>query len=264
MTMTVEEKPAAAALGAQRLKDKVAIITGSAQGIGRAAAERFVKEGAKVVLVDLDGDLVQKTAGEIGAGTEGAETMGISANVTDFKACQAAVKATVEKFGKIDILVNNAGITKDNLVMRMSEEDWDTVMAVNLKGVFNFTKAVCRPMFKAHSGRIINISSVVGQEGNWGQANYAASKGGIIAFTKSCAKEFSSRNILVNAVAPGFVKTRLTAVVSEEAISRMMARCLINRMCDPSEIANVIYFLASDDASYITGQVIGVNGGMNI
>jgi 3-oxoacyl-[acyl-carrier protein] reductase len=264
--MPVDEKtaPSVATGGAQRLKDQVAIITGSAQGIGRATAERFVREGAKVVIVDINRDQVRSAATDVAKSAQDAETLGLAADVTDFKACQEVVKNTSEKFGKIDILVNNAGITKDNLLMRLSEEDWDAVMSVNLKGAFNFTKAVCRPMFKAHSGKIINMASVVGQEGNQGQANYAASKGGLIAFTKSCAKEFSSRKIRVNAVAPGFVHTKLTDVVSEEAKGRMLARCLLGRMAEPAEIASVVAFLGSDDSSYITGQVISVNGGMYI
>lgn len=262
--MTVEEQTTAAAPAAQRLTDKVAIVTGSAQGIGLAIAERFVQEGAKVVLVDLDESQTQTAAQNVAKLQKGAETLGLCADVTDYKACQDAVKAALDKFGKIDILVNNAGITKDNLLMRLSDSDWDTVLNVNLKGAFNFTKAVCRPMFKAHAGRIVNMASVVGQEGNQGQANYAASKGGLIALTKTCAKEFATRKILVNAVAPGFVKTRLTDVVSEEAKERMLQRCLLARMAAPSEIASVVAFLASEDSSYITGQVLGVNGGMYI
>ncbi|MFH2204411.1 MAG: 3-oxoacyl-[acyl-carrier-protein] reductase [Elusimicrobiota bacterium] len=262
--MTVEEKAATTTLGAQRLKDKVAIITGGAQGIGRAIAERFILEGAKVCVIDLDEGQTKATADEIKNLCAGSETLGLAADVTDGKACQDAVKAVVEKFDRVDILVNNAGITKDNLVMRLSEEDWDVVMAVNLKGAFNITKACVRPLFKNKAGSIINIASVVGQEGNIGQANYAASKGGLIAFSKACAKEFSSRNIRVNAIAPGFVKTRMTDAVSEEAKERMLQRCLIPRMAEPKEIAGVVMFLASEDASYITGQVVGVNGGMNL
>ncbi len=257
---TVEEKAAPTRTGTMRLKDKVAIVTGGARGIGKSISALFAREGAKVVILDLDADVLKEAEGEIKSA--GGEATGIAANVTDFKACQDAVKQAVEKYGKIDILVNNAGITKDNLLMRISDADWDAVLAVNLKGSFNFIKAVCRPMFKARSGTIINIASVVGQEGNAGQANYAASKGGLIALTKSAAKEFSSRNIRVNAIAPGFIKTRLTDVVSEEAKSRLMTRVLLGRMGEPEEVAKVVLFLASDDASYITGQVINVNGGV--
>lgn len=243
-----------------RLKDKAAIITGGAQGIGRATAELFAQEGASLVLVDVDPALAQKTASELAQG--GAKALGLKADVTDFAQCEAAVKAAVDSFGKIDILVNNAGITKDNLLMRMTDADWDLVLGVNLKGVFNFTKAVSRPMLKAHSGRIVNIASVVGQEGNAGQANYAASKGGVIAFTKSCAKEFASRNILVNAVAPGFIKTRLTEVLPEEVKQKTLGEILLGRMGEPAEVARAVLFLASEDSSYVTGQILGVNGGM--
>ncbi len=246
-----------------RLKDKVAIITGAAQGIGRAAAELFLREGGKVVLVDLDEAMVQKAAAEA-ASAAGGEALGLRGDVVKYADCDSVVKGALDKFGKIDILVNNAGITKDNLLMRMSEEEWDLVQAVNLKGAFLFTKAVCRPMLKAHAGRIINIASVVGQEGNIGQANYAASKGGLIAFTKACAKEFASRNILVNAIAPGFIRTRLTDAVSEEAKKRMTDRILLGRMGEPMDVAKAILFLASDDSSYVTGQVLGVNGGLYV
>lgn len=247
--------------GLPRLGNKTALVTGGAQGIGRAIAELFASEGARVVLVDVDEALVQKTAAEISQ-TVRADALGVRANVTDYADCEAAVKAVLDKFSKIDILVNNAGITKDNLLMRMSESEWDAVLSVNLKGAFFFTKAAVRPMMRAHSGRIINIASVVGQEGNQGQANYAASKGGLIALTKSCAKEFCSRNILVNAIAPGFIRTRLTDVLSEEAKKRMTDRILLGRMGDPLDIARVALFLACEDSSYMTGQVIGVNGGM--
>ena len=246
-----------------RLKDKVAIITGAAQGIGRAAADLFLREGGKVVLVDLDEAMVQKAAAEA-ASAAGGEALGLRGDVVKYADCDSVVKGALDKFGKIDILVNNAGITKDNLLMRMSEEEWDLVQAVNLKGAFLFTKAVCRPMLKAHAGRIVNIASVVGQEGNIGQANYAASKGGLIAFTKACAKEFASRNILVNAIAPGFIRTRLTDAVSEEAKKRMTDRILLGRMGEPMDVAKVILFLASEDSSYVTGQVFGVNGGLYV
>lgn len=261
--MTVSEQTAAAATGTKRLLDKVAIVTGGALGIGRATASLLAREGAKVVIVDLKQESCDEAAAAL-AKEHGVEALGAAANVADWPSVEAACKAVVDRFGKIDILVNNAGITKDNLLMRMSEAEWDAVLDVNLKGSFFFTKAVVRPMLKAHAGRIINIASVVGQEGNLGQSNYAASKGGLIAFTKACAKEFASRNILVNAVAPGFIHTRLTDVVSEEAKSRTLSRILLGRMGEPEEIAKVVLFLASDDSSYVTGQCIGVNGGMYI
>ena len=256
-----------------RLKDKVAIITGAAQGIGRVIAETFLKEGANVVLADMDEALVQKTAGEIeqtaGAGAQGGGTavasgtaIGMKCNVTDAASVDGLIKATIDKFSKIDILVNNAGITKDNLFIRMSEAEWDAVLAVNLKGAFLCSKAAARHMMRAHFGRIINIASVVGEEGNIGQGNYAASKGGLIAFTKSCAKELATRNVLCNAIAPGFIKTRLTDAISPEAKEYMMRRILLGRIGEPLDVAKAALFLASDDASYITGQVLNVNGGM--
>ena len=245
--------------GRLRLKDKVAIITGSAQGIGLATAKLFAREGATVVLVDLDEALVSKEAGDVS--TQGCQTIGLRADVTKFADCEFVVKTTSEKFGKIDILVNNAGITKDNLMLRMSEMDWDLVMNVNLKGAFNFTKAVVRPMLKARSGRIINIASVIGQEGNAGQANYAASKGGLISLTKACAREFSSRNILCNAVAPGFIRTRLTESLPEEFKTKLLEKILVGRIGDPIDVAHAVLFLASEDSSYVTGHVLNVNGG---
>lgn len=261
--MSVEETTLTAAVSSKRLKGQVAVITGSALGIGRATAALFAQEGAKVVIVDLKQESCEEAAAAISS-EHGAETLGIGANVSDLASCEAAVKAAIDRFGKIDILVNNAGITKDNLLLRLTEADWDAVLDVNLKGVFFFTKAVIRSMLKAHAGRIINVASVVGQEGNQGQTNYAASKGGVIAFTKACAKEFASRNIRVNAVSPGFIRTRLTAAVSEEAKTRMAGKILLGRMGEPEEVAKVILFLASEDSSYMTGQVVGVNGGMYV
>ena len=245
--------------GALRLKDRVAIITGSAQGIGLATAELFAQEGAKVVLVDVDANLVAQSAAKLAA--EGAETLGLKADVTKFPDCEAVAKAAVEKWGRLDILVNNAGIVKDNLMMRMSENDWDLVMDVNLKGAFNFTKAVCRSMMKAHYGRIVSIASIVGEEGNAGQVNYAASKGGLISLTKSVAREFATRNITANAVAPGFIKTRMTDAVPEDAKQKLISKILLGRMGDPIDVARAVLFLSSDESSYITGHVLNVNGG---
>ncbi len=257
--MSTETAVQTRASGAMRLKDKVAIITGSAQGIGLATAELFAQEGAHVVLVDVDADLVAKSAQKI---TEhGTQTLGLKADVTKFPDCEAVAKAAMEKWGKIDILVNNAGITKDNLLMRMSDADWDLVMNVNLKGAFNFIKAVSRPMLKAHYGRIVNISSIVGEEGNAGQANYSASKAGLIGLTKSTAREFASRNILCNAVAPGFIRTRLTEAIPEADKQKLLQKILVGRMGEPLDIAKAVLFLASDEASYITGVVLKVNGG---
>jgi 3-oxoacyl-[acyl-carrier protein] reductase len=259
MTTEMAEQSQTQPTACGRLKDRVAIVTGAAQGIGLATAELLAREGAKVVIVDVDEALAQKSASALAQ--NGAQAMGAKANVASFTDCEAVVKATVEKYGKLDILVNNAGITRDNLLMRMSDADWDLVLNVNLKGVFNFTKAAVRPMLKAHYGRIVNISSIVGAEGNAGQANYAASKGGVIALTKSCAREFASRNILCNAVAPGFIHTRLTDAIPEEAKKKLLEKILLGRMGEPIDIARVVLFLASEDASYITGHVLHVNGG---
>jgi len=256
MTETAAQIKQAAGL---RLKDRVAIITGAAQGIGYATSELFTLEGAKVVLVDVDADLVAQSAQRIASG--GGETLGLKADVTKFAECETAVKSALDKFGKIDILVNNAGITRDNLLMRMPEADWDLVLDINLKGAFNFTKAVLRPMLKARYGRIVNIASVVGEAGNASQANYSASKGGLIAMTKSCAREFSSRNILVNAVAPGFIHTRLTEAIPEAEKAKLLGKILLGRMGEPLDVARAVLFLASEEAAYITGHVLNVNGG---
>lgn len=258
--MTTETAAQTQTKGLNRLADRVAIITGAAQGIGLATAELFSREGAKVVLVDVDAALVTSKAAELEK-SQGQPTLGLKVDVKNFAECETAAKAALEKFGRIDILINNAGITRDNLVMRMPESDWDLVLDINLKGAFNFTKAVVRTMLKAHYGRIINIASVVGQEGNAGQANYAASKGGLIALTKSCAREFGSRNILVNAISPGFIKTRLTDAIPEEAKKYLLNKILVGRMGEPLDIARGALFLASEDSSYVTGQVLGVNGG---
>ena len=258
--MSTETVPRPVPTTGIRLKDKVAIITGSAQGIGFTTAELFAAEGAKVVIVDVNAELAAKSATALAAG-DAAKTLGMACDVTKLDQCEAVVKATMEKFGKIDILVNNAGITKDNLLMRMSEGDWDLVMNVNLKGAFNFIKAAIRPMMKAHYGRIVNISSVIGQEGNAGQANYSASKGGLISLTKSVAREFASRSITANAVAPGFIKTRMTEVIPEDMKAKLIEKILLGRMGDPADVARAVLFLSSDESSYITGHVLNVNGG---
>lgn len=243
-----------------RLKDKVAVITGSAQGIGLAAAELFVAEGARVAVVDVDAAKAEAAARGLDAGR--GVCFGLACDVTKSADCEAVVKTVIEKWGRIDVLVNNAGVTKDNLVMRISEADWDFVLDVNLKGTFNFTKAAIRPMMKARYGKIVNLSSVVGLEGAAGQANYAASKGGVIAMTKSIAREFASRGINANAVAPGFIRTRLTDAIPEEAKKKLLERILLGRVGEPVDIARAILFLSSDEASYITGHVLSVNGGV--
>jgi 3-oxoacyl-[acyl-carrier protein] reductase len=261
METTTAPAVAAAGPGAMRLKDKVAIITGAAQGIGYATAESFVREGAAVLMVDLDLAQVESSAKKASSVRAGAAALGLRADVSSFADCETVVKTAVERFGRVDILVNNAGITRDNLLMRMSEADWDLVLAVNLKGAFNFSKAVVRPMLKSRGGRIISIASVVGEEGNAGQANYAASKGGIIAFTKSLARELGSRGILVNAVAPGFIRTRMTDAIPEAEKQKILEQIVLKRMGEPADVANAVLFLASDESGYVTGHVLNVNGG---
>jgi 3-oxoacyl-[acyl-carrier protein] reductase len=244
-----------------RLKDRVAVITGGAQGIGRTIAETYAREGAKLALFDVMEDNVKKTADEIKAQYK-VDTLGGKMDVTKIEDVETGLKRVVDTFGKIDVLVNNAGITKDNLVLRMSDMEWDAVLAVNLKGPFNCTKAAFSPMRKAGGGRIINIASIVGLMGNAGQANYSASKGGLIAMTKTCAREFSKKNILVNAIAPGFIRTAMTDKLSDDVKKALAAQIPLERLGEAQDVANAALFLASDEASYITGQVISVNGGM--
>jgi 3-oxoacyl-[acyl-carrier protein] reductase len=244
-----------------RLKDQVTLITGGAQGIGRAIAETFAKEGAKIALCDVNEAAAQQTAAEIKQ-KYNVDTHAAKVNVTVFDECEKWVAAVAEKMGRVDVLINNAGITKDNLVMRMSDQEWDAVIAVNLKGVFNCTKAVNRPMFKQRGGRIINIASIVGLMGNAGQVNYSATKGGVIAMTKTCAREFASRNVLVNAIAPGFIRTAMTDKLTDEQKQKLSSIIPLERLGEAQDVANAALFLASAESSYITGQVISVNGGM--
>lgn len=243
------------------LKGKIALITGAAKGIGRAIAEKFAMESASLVLnyrTYNDGlkELEEKLKGF------GVEVLLVQGDVKNYSDAENMVKAAIEKFGRIDILVNNAGITKDNLLMRMSLEDFDDVLEVNLKGAFNLIKAGVPHMIKQKSGRIINISSVIGLIGNAGQANYAASKAGLIGLTKSVAKEVASRNITVNAIAPGYIVTDMTEKLPEKIKEKMMELIPLKRLGNPEDVANLAAFLASDMASYITGQVINVDGGM--
>lgn len=242
------------------LKDKVVIITGSGRGIGKSVALRFAEAGAKVVISDINEADVNETVSEIQA--KGVEAFGIKANVAQMADCEALMDKTKEKFGKIDVLINNAGITRDNLMMRMTEEEWDMVIAVNLKGVFNCSKAAIKIMMKQKYGNIINIASVVGITGNAGQVNYSASKGGVIAMTKTLAAEYAGRNIRVNAIAPGFIITEMTAKLPEEVRAEWAKKIPLQRGGTPDDVANAALFLASDLSSYITKQTLVVDGGM--
>lgn len=244
-----------------RLKDKVVIVTGAAQGIGKAIAVALAKESAKICLVDMNLEQVQTTANGISQ-TCNVETLALKINVANFNETEEMVTKTLDKFLRIDILVNNAGITRDNLIMRMKEEEWDLVLNVNLKGVFNCTKACSRVMIKQREGRIVNIASVVGLMGNAGQVNYSASKGGVVALTKTCARELASRNILVNAVAPGYIRTPMTDILSDEVKENLKKLIPLNRLGESEDVAKSVVFLCTDESSYITGQVISVNGGM--
>lgn len=245
------------------LEGKTAIITGASRGIGKAVALEFARQGANIAFTDLRYDeIAQETEKEIAA--LGVKVKMFASNAADFAATNATVDEIVKEFGRVDILVNNAGITKDTLLMRMSEEQWDAVISVNLKSVFNFTKAVSAVMLRQKAGSIISMSSVVGVSGNAGQANYAASKAGIIGFTKSVAKELGSRNIRANAVAPGFIITDMTAQLPEDVRKEWAAKIPLKRGGTPEDIAKVCVFLASDLSAYVTGQTIHVCGGMNM
>ncbi len=242
-----------------RLACEVAIVTGAARGIGKAITLALVREGATVVISDINEE-IHKVAEEIR--NAGGQATSVVGNVTRTADCEALVAEAIKRFGKVDILVNNAGITKDNLLLRMSEEDWDAVLDINLKGTFLCTKAIIKPMMKQRSGKIINIASVIGQMGNAGQANYAASKGGVIAFTKTMAKELGSRNIRVNAIAPGFIESKMTDVLSDDAKANLMRLIPLGSLGKPEYVAEAVVFLASPAACYTTGQVLNVDGGM--
>ncbi len=242
------------------LNDKVALVTGSARGLGQAIALKLAEAGADLALCDLNAEWLEETAEKVKAMGRRAECYGV--NVAEGESVTAGVKAIEKDFGKIDILVNNAGITKDGLLMRMSEDDWDAVLNVNLKGTFLCTKAVTRGMMKKRSGTIVNIASVIGLMGNAGQANYAASKGGVISFSKTVGKELASRNVRCNAVAPGFIRTAMTEALDEEVQNKMKELIPLNRFGEPEDVANVVLFLASDASAYVTGQVISTCGGM--
>lgn len=243
------------------LKGKIALITGASRGIGNSIAREFVKNGADVAFTYLSsvekGEALEK---ELAA--DGAKVKGYRSDASDFDAAQQLIKDVLEDFGRIDVLINNAGITRDNLLMRMDEQQWDDVLRINLKSVFNLTKAITRPMLKERSGSIINITSVVGLMGNAGQANYAASKSGILGFTKSVAKELGSRNVRCNAIAPGFIETEMTEELDEEQLKAWLSGIPLKRAGKGQDIANACIFLASDMSSYITGQTLTVDGGM--
>ena len=241
--------------------NKVAMITGATRGIGKQIALTLANEGYNIVLnYRTKNDELIQAKNEIES--KNVKCLTVQGDVTNFEDCKQMIESAIKEFGKIDVLINNAGITKDMLLARMKEEDFKQVIDVNLVGTFNMTKNVISYMMKARSGRIINISSVVGIAGNAGQTNYSASKAGIIGFTKSLAKEVASRNILVNAVAPGFIETNMTDVLKQEVKDEIAKNIPLKRMGTPKDVANVVMFLASEDSSYITGQVISVDGGM--
>jgi 3-oxoacyl-[acyl-carrier protein] reductase len=243
------------------LDGKVTIVTGASRGIGRSVAIALAKLGAKIVINYAGNEAAAEEVKNIIVAA-GGQAIVIKADVGDAAAVDAMLKETINTFGKVDILINNAGITRDNLLMRMKEEDWDAVMNINLKGVFVCTKAVSRIMMKQRSGKIINMTSVVGLMGNAGQANYAAAKAGVIGFTKSVAKELASRGITVNAIAPGFINTDMTAILSEQVKKDLAEKIPVGRLGSPEDVAAAVAFLASDSANYITGQTLNVDGGM--
>lgn len=242
------------------LADKIAVVTGAGRGIGRAVALAYAKMGADVVCVSRTEENSAKVAAEVEE--LGRRAWAVAVDVSDTAAVDAAAKGILESTGRVDILVNNAGVTRDNLLMRMSEEEWDTVIDTNLKGAFNFTKALTRPFIKQRSGRIINIASVIGLIGNAGQSNYAASKAALIGFTKSVAKELATRGITVNAIAPGFIETDMTAALGDKVREGILGNVPLGRFGSPDDIAHAAVFLAMEPSGYITGQVLTVDGGM--
>ena len=244
------------------LDAKIALVTGGSRGIGEAIVRKLIDSGATVIFTyRSSADQANAIIAEFGVGDR---LMAIQSDASDYAQAETLIKDVIEQYGKIDILVNNAGITKDGLMLRMSEEQWDSVIEVNLKSVFNLTKHAMRPMMKNRGGSIINLTSVVGVFGNAGQANYAASKAGIIGFTKSIAKEVGSRNIRCNAVAPGFISTEMTAGLDEKTRDAYLANVPLKRFGEVTEVADLVAFLGSDHSSYITGQVMSVCGGLNI
>ena len=243
-----------------KLKGKVALITGAAQGIGKSIALLLAQNGANIVVSDINLERAEETAREIES--NGSKAMAVKVDVANLKEVEQMVEAVLEKFGKIDILVNNAGITRDKLILRMTEEDWDAVLNVNLKGTFNCTKVVVRHMAKQRSGKIISIASVVGEMGNAGQANYSASKAGVIGLTKTIAREFAQRRINVNAIAPGYIETPMTEILPEKVKEELKSLIPMERLGKPEDVAEAVLFLVSEESNYITGQVLNVNGGI--
>ncbi len=238
----------------------MALVTGAAQGIGKAVALLLARNGADVVVSDINLEKAEETAKEIQ--TIGRKAMAIKVDVANLDQVEKMVETILQQFGQIDILINNAGITRDKLILRMTEEDWDAVLNVNLKGTFNCTKAVVRHMSKQRSGKIVSIASVVGEMGNAGQANYAASKAGVIGFTKTIAREFAQRGINVNAIAPGYIETPMTEALPEKAKEELKRMIPMERLGKPEDVAEAVLFLVSEASSYITGQVLNVNGGI--
>ena len=242
-----------------RLKEKVAVITGGGRGIGKEAALLYVAEGASVVLADVD-PCTDDVAGEIEK--SGGQALSVRCNVSDSADCQALVERAVDRFGRIDILVNNAGITRDGRLVKLTDDEFDRVIAVNLKGTFNATRAVAPLMIEQGTGRVINVSSVVGLYGNFGQTNYAATKSGVIGMTKVWARELGPKGITVNAVAPGFIQTEMTETVPEKVLDLMRSKTPLGRLGTARDVANIYLFLASEEASYVNGAVISVDGGL--
>jgi 3-oxoacyl-[acyl-carrier protein] reductase len=261
--MTDAQRSAICDLGEEevlKLKGKIALVTGAAQGIGKAVALLLARHGADIVVSDINLEKAEETAKEIES--TGVNAMAVKVDVASLSDVERTVAAILEKFGKIDILVNNAGITRDKLILRMTEEDWDLVLKVNLKGTFNCTKAVVKHMAKQRSGKIVSIASVVGEMGNAGQVNYSASKAGVIGLTKTIAREFAQRGINVNAIAPGYIETPMTEVLPEKVKEELKRLIPMERLGKPEDVAEAVLFLVSEESNYITGHVLKVNGGI--